>query len=610
VQNLAIEKFLSIPRLLHVGELVGVPKWDQSSMLRYNELAEVNANVSDWIGPGRALDYSADYITYRITSVSTGDDNTAISNGLTNGETVVYLGTSTACEMRRIPYMRSFLFPTWNHGRNKQSALSTWLHSESRAAVLVTDTAPLNIWSVVDDSTYFPYWINCRMHSENVIGALETLLTRRRIPTYVLLILHSVHDSPQSELNIYLKNFLSVNKYSKILVTTKSYAAIVDMGMEFLLETILEDANVKTDHMDAYRHILTQTGLEEIDNHLRTYSARQLMSVSGLDDGEGSQKSPDVHWDDIGGLEEAKQELRDLLQSKLRRGILLFGPPGTGKTLLAKAVATELSRDCEFISVKGPEVLSMYIGESEKNIREIFYRAKVKCPAVIFLDELDSIAHCRASDSGNVMDRVVSSLLTEIDNLPDSVLIVGATNRPDLLDPSLLRPGRMDRQVFVGIPRDKNFIVQAVMKQYVMRSDECSIASQIPRTMTGSDIATIFRKAYLNEAKRVGARIKSLAMEAGITEKGFIKIIRSRRKAEASECNHLEMDQVNECMQICKCGNFLKTLTSTIENIGAELLSVQLTAETVVSVIPSVMPSVSEKELEEYEKLRDRRATV
>lgn len=173
----------------------------------------------------------------------------------------------------------------------------------------------------------------------------------------------------------------------------------------------------------------------------------------------GAPSIPKVSWDDVGGLVHAKTDILDTIQLPLdhpelfagglkkRSGILLYGPPGTGKTLLAKAVATSCSLN--FFSVKGPELLNMYIGESEANVRRVFQRARDAKPCVIFFDELDSVAPKRGNtgDSGGVMDRIVSQLLAELDGMAggegtSDVFVIGATNRPDLLDPALLRPGR------------------------------------------------------------------------------------------------------------------------------------------------------------------------
>ncbi len=177
-------------------------------------------------------------------------------------------------------------------------------------------------------------------------------------------------------------------------------------------------------------------------------------------------ESPNVKWEDIGGLEEPKQELMETVEWPLRygplyrhmnavppKGVLLYGPPGTGKTLLAKAVATE--SQANFISVKGPEFLSKWVGESEKAVRETFRKARQAAPCVIFLDEIDAIAPVRGTshDSG-VTERVISQILTEMDGLEalHNVIVIAATNRPDIIDPALLRPGRFDRMVYIGPP--------------------------------------------------------------------------------------------------------------------------------------------------------------
>jgi len=223
-------------------------------------------------------------------------------------------------------------------------------------------------------------------------------------------------------------------------------------------------------------------------------------------------------WNDIGGLQEAKDEIMDCITlplsqghlfggQKLRSGILLFGPPGTGKTLLAKAVATECR--VHFLSVKGPELLSMYIGESEKNVRNIFERARELAPCVLFFDELDSLAPARGrgSDSGGVMDRVVSQLLTELDTMPTTVFLVGATNRPDLLDRSLLRPGRLDRMVYLGIAAEKLPLLRAIARKFDLdeptsdgvsadNSLLLSVSKACPSNLTGADVAALCADAY------------------------------------------------------------------------------------------------------------------
>lgn len=186
-------------------------------------------------------------------------------------------------------------------------------------------------------------------------------------------------------------------------------------------------------------------------------------------DAIGAPKIPNVQWSDVGGLTHVKDAVIETIQLPLSRpelfakglkkrsGILFYGPPGTGKTLLAKAIATEFSLN--FFSVKGPELLNMYIGESEANVRRVFQRARDARPCVVFFDELDSVAPKRGNqgDSGGVMDRIVSQLLAELDGMSDGedsgggVFVIGATNRPDLLDQALLRPGRFDKMLYLGI---------------------------------------------------------------------------------------------------------------------------------------------------------------
>ncbi|THU50431.1 hypothetical protein C4D60_Mb06t20150 [Musa balbisiana] len=223
----------------------------------------------------------------------------------------------------------------------------------------------------------------------------------------------------------------------------------------------------------------------------------------------GAPKVPNVKWEDVGGLEEVKKSIldtvqlpllhKDLFSSGLRKrsGVLLYGPPGTGKTMLAKAVATECSLN--FLSVKGPELINMYIGESEKNVRDIFQKARAARPCVIFFDELDSLAPARGAsgDSGGVMDRVVSQMLAEIDGLNDSsqdLFIIGASNRPDLIDPALLRPGRFD----------KLLVLKALTRKFKLDKNVSlfSVARKCPPNFTGADMYALCADAWFHAAKR------------------------------------------------------------------------------------------------------------
>jgi transitional endoplasmic reticulum ATPase len=221
---------------------------------------------------------------------------------------------------------------------------------------------------------------------------------------------------------------------------------------------------------------------------------------------------PEVHWSDIGGLESAKQELREVVEWPLKyphsfsrlgieppKGILLFGPPGTGKTLLAKAVATESGAN--FIAIRGPEVLSKWVGESEKAIRDVFRRAREVAPVVVFFDEIDAIAPARgySFDSG-VTDRIVNQLLTEMDGLVplNNVVVLAATNRPDIVDPALMRPGRFDRIIYVP-PPDKDSrkqIFQVHLRKVPLANDvDIDRLADLTEGYTGADIAAVVREA-------------------------------------------------------------------------------------------------------------------
>ncbi|XP_031839434.2 peroxisomal biogenesis factor 6 [Nomia melanderi] len=235
-------------------------------------------------------------------------------------------------------------------------------------------------------------------------------------------------------------------------------------------------------------------------------------------DSKGAPRVPKVHWEDIGGLAELKHEIMRRIQLPLlnalgfgQSGLLLYGPPGTGKTLLAKAVATEYQ--LHFLSVKGPEVLNMYVGQSEKNIRQVFERARSAAPCIIFFDELDSLApnRGRSGDSGGVMDRVVSQLLAEMDGLDGSnnIFIIGATNRPDLIDPALLRPGRFDKLLYVGIHSDRDSqlkVLEALTRKFKLRENGeelGELVDQLPDHTTGADLYSVCSNAWLNAARKV-----------------------------------------------------------------------------------------------------------
>ncbi|OEU77098.1 MAG: hypothetical protein BA869_12270 [Desulfuromonadales bacterium C00003107] len=224
---------------------------------------------------------------------------------------------------------------------------------------------------------------------------------------------------------------------------------------------------------------------------------------------------PNIKWDDVGGLERAKQELKEVvewplkypdafahLNSKPPRGILLFGAPGTGKTMLVKAVANE--SEANFISIKGPELLSKWVGESEKAVREIFRKAKQAAPCIIFLDELDSITPVRGAGSdAHVTERVVSQMLTEMDGLEElkEVIVIGATNRPDMVDSALLRPGRLDRLIYIQPPdkEERKKIFEVHLKGKPIGADvDVDVLAERTEGYVGADICAIVKEAVMN----------------------------------------------------------------------------------------------------------------
>jgi len=223
---------------------------------------------------------------------------------------------------------------------------------------------------------------------------------------------------------------------------------------------------------------------------------------------------PKVTWEDVGGLEDVKREIIESVEWPLKypekfkkfgirppKGVLLFGPPGTGKTLIAKAVANE--SEANFISVKGGELLSKWLGESEKAVRKIFRKARQVAPCIIFFDEIDAIAQMRGIDEGSrAVERVLNQLLTEMDGLEElyGVVVIGATNRPDILDPAILRPGRFDRLVYVKPPDKKSrlAIFRIHTRNMPLAEDvDLEELAEITEGYVGADIEAICREAVM-----------------------------------------------------------------------------------------------------------------
>ena len=272
---------------------------------------------------------------------------------------------------------------------------------------------------------------------------------------------------------------------------------------------------------------------------------------------------PNVKWDDIGGLERVKQSLKEVIEWPLKygesfkrlgirppTGVLLYGPPGCGKTLLAKAVANESGAN--FISVKGPELLSMYVGESERHVRDVFRRAKQVAPAIIFFDEIDALVPRRGYGSDNqTTERVVSQLLGEISGLEDlhDVVVIASTNRPDIIDPALMRPGRFDRQVLVPTPDEKGRLeVLKVHTKGMPLAKDVDIVKLARETegFSGADLEALAREAGMHamrkdtEAKEVTGRDFSQALKEikpSVSEdmNQFYEAIMKKKKSQKME---------------------------------------------------------------------------
>jgi len=223
---------------------------------------------------------------------------------------------------------------------------------------------------------------------------------------------------------------------------------------------------------------------------------------------------PNTTWEDIGGLENVKKELQEMVQYPVEfpekflkfgmspsRGVLFYGPPGTGKTLLAKAIANECQAN--FISIKGPQLLTMWFGESEANVRDLFDKARAAAPCVLFFDELDSVAKARGGsvgDAGGAADRVINQILTEMDGMGSkkNIFIIGATNRPDIIDPAILRPGRLDQLIYIPLPDEPSRL--AILKSCLRKSPLAKDVSleyiaKVTQGFSGADLTEICQRA-------------------------------------------------------------------------------------------------------------------
>eukprot|EP00977_Amphora_coffeiformis_P001607 scaffold310_cov168-Amphora_coffeaeformis.AAC.2 len=267
----------------------------------------------------------------------------------------------------------------------------------------------------------------------------------------------------------------------------RSKMGLIDFDKDKVDKSILDSIVVEAKHFDFAMGIVAPSSLRE-----------------------NQVEIPDVHWDDVGGLEEVKRELHETVQYPVEhadkyvkfgmspsKGVLFYGPPGCGKTLLAKAIANECGAN--FISIKGPELLTQWFGESEANVRELFDKARAASPCILMFDEMDSIAKTRGSGgagSSEAGDRVINQILTEIDGVGarKNVFVIGATNRPDILDPAVIRPGRLDQLIYIPLPDLKSRIAifrAQLRKAPVDPEIDIEVLARSTHGFSGADIAEI-----------------------------------------------------------------------------------------------------------------------
>ncbi len=267
-----------------------------------------------------------------------------------------------------------------------------------------------------------------------------------------------------------------------------------------LPEIDLEQKEIPKETLD--KLVIKRSDFEEVMKEIQPSALREILF-----------EVPNVTWEDIGGLDNVKSLLKEAVEWPLRygesfrrigveapKGVLLYGPPGTGKTLLAKAIANE--SEANFITVKGSDILSKWYGESEKHIAEIFKKARQVAPSIIFLDELDALAPMRGTALGepHVTERIVNQLLSELDGLEElrGVVVIGATNRPDIIDPALLRPGRFDEMILAPVPDARTRLeIFKVHTRKMSRADDVNLDELVRLTedFTGADIAAVCKKA-------------------------------------------------------------------------------------------------------------------
>eukprot|EP00984_Skeletonema_dohrnii_P012067 scaffold4854_cov96-Skeletonema_dohrnii-CCMP3373.AAC.3 len=288
---------------------------------------------------------------------------------------------------------------------------------------------------------------------------------------------------------------------------------------------------------------------------------------------ENKVEVPDVKWADIGGLEDTKRDLQEMVRYPIEhrglfekfgmeasRGVLFYGPPGCGKTLMAKAIANECGAN--FISVKGPELLNAYFGGSEANVRDLFDKARSASPCILFFDEMDSIARARGSGSGSdTSDRVINQILSEIDGIGSgkTLFIIGATNRPDILDPGIMRPGRLDQLIYIPLPDydSRVSIFKANLRKSPVAEDiTFELLADVTDGFSGADITEICQRAAKNAIR------ESIAGE-----------IERQRRVEAGELTQAEADALPDPVPVITRAHFEDSMSKARRSVGEDVVA-------------------------------------
>ncbi len=357
----------------------------------------------------------------------------------------------------------------------------------------------------------------------------------------------------------------------------------IDIEAEEIPEEVLENLKVtKEDFMEALK-LIEPSAMREV-----------LVEV------------PKVTWDDVGGLEHAKQELREAVEWPLKypdiyratgikppKGILLYGPPGTGKTLLAKAVANEANAN--FISVKGPELLSKWVGESEKHVRDMFRKAKQVAPCILFFDEIDALAPRRGMGGDtHVTERVVSQLLTELDGIEElkDVFVIAATNRPDMIDPALLRPGRIERHIYIPPPdkEGRKEIFKIHLRGKPLAYDDEDVRKAAERL--GMDVKSVEEMKKLSEEER---RKLEEAIRDVICEWLAERTERYTGADIEAVCREAGMLAIREAVKPGMTKEEAKEIANRI----------RITKVHLKKAIERIKPSLTEDDLKRYEKIAE-----